>query len=88
MNSKDFLSGIGFCSISEVTKIFVGTLCALLQFLVVIFLISLFLVCFPLHIFSFTVVFSHNCFIFAGVAVGREFFKRCEISRFVNFHNL
>ena len=29
MNSKDYLSGSGFCSILEVTKIFVGTLCAL-----------------------------------------------------------
>ena len=29
MNSKDYLSGSGFCSISEVTKIFVGILCAL-----------------------------------------------------------
>ena len=29
MNSKDYLSGSGFCSIPEVTKIFVGTLCAL-----------------------------------------------------------
>ena len=60
MNSKDYLSGSGFCSISEVTKNFVGNLCALFQVLVVIFLISLFLVCFPLQIFSFTVVFSHN----------------------------
>ena len=60
MNSKDYLSGSGFCSTSEVTKNFVGTLCALFQVLVVIFLISLFLVCFPLHFFLFTAVFSYN----------------------------
>ena len=35
-------------------------------------------------------MFSHNfCFsIFAGVVVGGEFLKQCEISKFENFHNL
>ena len=51
-----------------------------------IFLISLFLVLFSFAIFflSFTAVFSHNfrLSIFAGVAVGGEFLKQCEISRF------
>ena len=90
MNSKDYLSGSGFCSISEVTKIFVRTLCALFPVLVVIFLISLFLVCFPLQFFSFTAMFSHNFWfsIFAGVAVGREFLKQCEISQPANFRTV
>ena len=36
--------------------------------------------CFPLQIFSFAAVFSHNFWfsIFAGVAEGREFLRQCE----------
>ena len=46
LNSKDYLCGSGFYSISEATEIFVRILCALFLILVVIFLISLFLVFF------------------------------------------
>ena len=60
-----------------------------------IFLISLFLVLFSFADFFFlfllfAVVFSHNFhfFNFAGVAVGGDFLKQCEISRFANFCNL
>ena len=57
-----------------------------------IFLISLFLVLFSFANFfsSFAAVFSHNfrSTIFAGVAVGRDFLKQCEISRIAKFRNL